>query len=192
MNVPITCPCPPRGDAVRHPEGDTVVLREKLGFHEALTIRKAVGLAREEADSSGERAMAAEILATLSEFYVLMGVESWTLQDDKDQPIPVSKASIRSILLESPDLDLLVDVADSLYNEAILLPLLARANPSSPPTPTPSPEPDSLTSPTESPTRPQRPSKPSSTTTSPTDATETTTLSLVGGSSSSQSSRSAA
>jgi hypothetical protein len=193
MEVPITCPCPPKGGAVRHPKGDRVVLRDKLGSHESLTIRKAIALAREEADGSGERGLAAEILATLSEFYILMGVESWTFEDAEGKPLSVSKANIRSVLLESPDIDLAIEAADTLYNEAILLPLLNRASPSSPPTPTPSQEPESSTSArTESPTKPQKQSRPSSTTTSPTDGTETTTLSLVGGSSSSQNSQSAA
>lgn len=188
MNVPITCPCP----GSPHPEGDTVVLRDKLGYHEAMTIRKAIALAREEADAGSERAIAAEILATLSEFYVLMGVESWTLVDGKGVPLPMSKANIRTVLFESPDVDLLVDAADALYNEAILLPLLARANPSSPPMPTRSPATGSSTSATASPTTLQRQSKPSSTTTSRTDGIETTTLSPVGASSSSPSSLSAA
>jgi hypothetical protein len=188
MDIRVACLCPAKG----HPEGDTVVLRDKLGFHEALTIRKAIALSREDADTGSERALAAEILATLSEFYVLMGVESWTIQDAKGEPLPVTKTNIRGVLMESPDIELVIEAADTIYNEAILLPLLLRANPSSPPTPTPSAEPGSSTSATESPTKPQKPSRPSSTTTSRTDGIETITSLPVGGSSSSQSSRSAA
>jgi hypothetical protein len=184
MDIRVACLCPAKG----HPEGDTVVLRDKLGFHEALTIRKAIALSREDADTGSERALAAEILATLSEFYVLMGVESWTIQDAKGEPLPVTKTNIRGVLMESPDIELVIEAADTIYNEAILL----RANPSSPPTPTPSAEPGSSTSATESPTKPQKPSRPSSTTTSRTDGIETITSLPVGGSSSSQSSRSAA
>lgn len=200
MDVRITCACPLKGGAVRHPDGDTVVLRDKLSFHEALTIRKAVALARDGADETHERGLAAEVLATLSEFYVLMGVESWTITTEGEKgkvvPLPVTKASIRAVLLESPDVDLVIDAADALYNQAILLPLLNRASQSSPSTPTPSEDDDSSTSQTPSttdlPKTPPKPSRPSSTSTTRTVGTETTSLSLVGVSNSSQSSQSAA
>lgn len=192
MDVPITCPCPLKGGAIRHPEGDTVMLRERLSFHDALAIRKASALAKDGLENPSERELAAEILATMSEFYVLMGVEAWTLVDSQDQPLPVLRSTIRSVLLDSPDIDLIVEAADSMYNPVVLLPLLHRANPSSPTTPTRSPEHEPSTSATESPTTPQKPSKPSSITTSQTDATVTTSLSLVGDSNSSQNSQSAA
>jgi hypothetical protein len=189
MDVTIKCPCPPKADGAPRHETDTVTLRDRLPFRERTTIRKAISLV----DNDDERGRAAEILAVLSEFYLLMGVQSWTLVDAKGKPIEVSQRAIRDVLLEAPDVDLVVEAADELYNEAILLPLLLRASTSSQPTPTPSPDGGSSTSaPMTSPQKQTRQSKQSSTTTSPTADIVRITTSLDGGSSSSENSQSAA
>jgi hypothetical protein len=182
MNVP--CLCPPMGDALRHPDGDEITLREKLDFHAAVTVRNSIAVLSSE---DGETSVA-EVLAVLTENYLLFGIESWTLVDAKGKPVPVSKQSIRELLLSHPDVAMDVgDEADALYAESVMLPLLARAQRSLPPTPT-----DESTSPTtgSSTTRPKR-SKPSSISTIPTAGTVVTSSSLDGDSSSSQSSTSA-
>lgn len=185
MDVTIPCPCP-TGDGTPRHESDTVTLRDTLDFHQATTITKAVQFI--DNDDPGSRA--AEVLATLSEFYVLVGVERWTLRDVSNKPVPVNKGEIRKAILDRPEIaSLVADVADDLYSEAILLPLARKAASSSSPSPTETP-----TSPTPHGGRPRhpKPSKRSSITTIPTDATEATSSSLDGVSSSSLKSESAA
>jgi hypothetical protein len=184
MDVTIPCPCPPNADGTPRHASDTVSLKDRLTFREAMTITKAVALI----DEDDEPSRAATILATLSEFYILIGIASWTVRGTK--PIELTKSAIRQYVLERPDIAAVVsEAADELYSEAILLPLLARASNSLRPSPTN--EPTSAKQAGEQQRRP-RPSKRSSTSTTPTGATETTSLSLVGVSSSSQSSESAA
>lgn len=183
--VTIDCLCPPnaRGE-VRHPAGDTVTLRERLDFRGALTARNTIVLVK----TDDPDASSAEILAALTEVYLLLGVESWSLVDAKNKPIEVSKAAIREHLLANPEVAMTIgDAADALYSEAVILPLLARAQSSSPPSPI-----GGSTSATtgSSPKRP-KPSKRSSITTIPTDAIVTTSDSPGGDFSSSPSSRSA-
>lgn len=186
MDVRIACPCPPRDGQTRHPNDDTVTLRERLDFRSVTAIRQAVALIEKE-DSP---LYAAEILATLTEGYVLYGIESWTLTDEKGKPLPVSKAAIRErVLSDVVTASMVGDAADEQYGEQVLLPLLARASSSSPASPTVT----SMSPPTPSgPSRRPKRSRPSSTTTSPTAATVATSTSLDGVSSYSQSSESAA
>jgi hypothetical protein len=177
--VTINCLCPAnaRGE-VRHPDGDTVVLRERLDFRSALTARNTIVLLKTE----DPNVSAAEVLAALTEVYLLLGVESWSIVDAKNHPVEVSKATIREHLLSNPDVAMVVgDAADELYSEAVILPLVARAQSSSPRMRT-----GGSTSVTKrsSATRPKR-SKPSSITTIPTAATVTTSASPDGDSSSS-------
>jgi hypothetical protein len=179
MDVQIGCVCP----GSPH-EADRITLRDKLDFHTATTIRKALAMV----ENDDPRSRTAEVLAVLSEFYVLMGIRSWTLVDDKGKPLEVSQSAIRAHVLESPDVDVVIEAADDLYNEAILLPLLARVAKSSPPTPTD----ESTSPPMDSPPKLPKPSRRSSTSTTQTVGTETTSLSLVGVSNISQSSQSAA
>lgn len=170
MDVQVRCLCPP--DGTRH-EADTVTLKDTLSFHEALSIRNDAGLVRLNDPSATE----GEILATLTESYVLFGVESWSLLDEKRKPLPPSKANIRAYLLTDTEAAMVVaDVADGLYAEKVVLPLLMRASSSSPPTPTGG----STSARKDSPPTPLRRSSRSSTSTSPTDATETTTPLLAG------------
>jgi hypothetical protein len=185
MDVKIDCLCPPnaRGET-RHPDGDTVTLRERLDFRAALTARNTMALLKnEDPDAS-----VADILAALTETYLLVGVTGWTLVDAKNKPVDVSRAAIRELLLSNPDVAMLVgDAADEHYSEAVILPLLARARNSSPPTPIAG----STSATKRSTPKSRKPSSPSSITTIPTDATATTSSSPVGDSSSSPSLRSA-
>ncbi len=182
MDVTITCPCP----GTPHPDGDTVTLRERLDFRGALAVRNNIGIARAEA---GEDLDTADVLAVLSEGYLLHGITAWTLVGDDGKPVGVSRAAIRERILERTDLAyLLADAADDLYAEQVVLPLVARASMSSPPTPT---------GPSTSPKRPssstrRTPSSPSSIASIPTAGTATTSSPPDGGSSSSPSSESAA
>lgn len=185
MDIAIACLCPP--DGARHPEGDTVVLRDRLEFRSVTTIRTAVRIMREEGITDP-----AEILATMTEWYLLLGIESWTLVDAKGKPEPVTRDAIRTRLLANDDAadDVvgLADAADDLYQSRVLLPLMNRVSRSSQTTPTaPSTSPRTASSGSH-PTR----SKRSSTTSSQTAATATTTTSPAGGSSTSPSSESAA
>lgn len=147
----------------------TVTLYDRLDFHRATTVTKAVAFIEQEDPAIRP----AEVLATLSEFYVLMGVESWTLG------YPVTAANIRAHLLTHAEVGLVVEAADALYQEQILLPLLARARNSSPPSQT-----DASTSRTpRGAKRPRKHSQPSSISTIQTDATVTSSSRLDGDSS---------
>jgi hypothetical protein len=183
MNVTIPCLCPPKDGEPRHPE-DTVTLRDKLGFRGVTTIRWAVALLKEnDADAS-----VADVLAVLTENYVMAGVEAWTIVDDKGKPVEVTPAALRDILLDDPIASQIVaDAADDLYL-AVMLPLLNRASMSSPP----SRKTRSTSAGTGSSRKRPRPSKPSSISTIPTVVTETTSSSLDGDSRSSPNSVTAA
>lgn len=188
MDATMQCPCPPKGGETRHPQGDTVRLRDRLDYRTVTTIRKAMTVV----DTDDPQVRLAERLAICTEFYMLMGIESWTLVDAKGKPVEVSHQAIRDLVFTSPDVESVSEVAEELYNPVVLLPLVLRASASSLPTPTPSPESDDSTSPTSDQTTPPKPLRPSSTSTIRTVATETTTSSPVGASSSSQSAASAA
>jgi hypothetical protein len=183
MDVHIDCICP--GTEVRHPDGDTIVLKDKLDFVTATSIRKSLSFL----ESDDESARAAEVLATLVESYVLFGIATWTLIDEKGRAIPVKHSAIREHVLSKIEAASVIgDVADDLYKATVLLPLVLKASRSSPP----SQINGSTSPPTALRTKRPKPSKPSSTSTSPTDATEMTSSSLDGVSSTSQKSVSAA
>ena len=175
MNVTVPCLCPPNaaGEA-RHPDGDTITLRDRLDFRSAATVRNRLAVATE------ERLIEGEILAVLVETYLLVGIESWSLVDDKGKPVPPSRQAIADRLLVDYDAATTVgNAADELYTASVVLPLLARASTSSPPTPTAA----STSAPPEVTPTPLTRSKRSSTTTSPTDATATTSPLRAGASS---------
>lgn len=181
MNIP--CICPPKDGAPRHPDGDEITLRPALAFRQALAVRNSVGLLY----ATEPDAEMADVLAVLTEGYLLNGIESWTLDDGK--PIPVNNRTIREHLLSHVDIAMTIgDAADELYSEAVMSPLLAKASTLSPPTPTD----ESTSRTTGSSTTPRKQSKRSSITTIPTADTEMTSQSLDGVSSSSLSSTSAA
>jgi hypothetical protein len=182
MDVTIPCVCPPRADGqTRHTDGDTITLRERLDFRAALTARNTMVLVKtEDPDAS-----TAEILAALTETYLLAGIESWSLVDAKNKAVVVSKTAIRECLLTHPDEAMTAgNAADELYSASVILPLVALAQTSSPPTPTTA----STSAPRRSSAKRPRRSKPSSITPFPMDATGTTSLLPAGASSSSRSS----
>jgi hypothetical protein len=175
----IDCICPPTADGgTRHPAGDTVTLRERLDFRSGLTARNAFLVAKaEDPDIS-----TAEVLAVLTETYLLVGIESWTITDARGRPLPVSRAAVRAMIDEHPDAATVIgDEADGLYTEAVVGPLVARAQTSSPAMPTAGSTSATNGSP---PTRPKR-SRRSSTTTTPTAAIVPISRSRAGDSSSS-------
>jgi hypothetical protein len=178
MDVSISCQCP--GEHVT----DTVTFYDRLDFRRATTITKALSFI----ENTDPVTRPAEVLAVLSEYYLLYGIESWTLVGPDRKKLEVNPAAIRSQLLEHPDVSVLVEAADEQYQEQVLLPLVRRAASSSRPSQT-----DEPTSPTPLSNRQsRRRSRPSSTSTIPTAGTETTSSSLDGVSNSSQSSESAA
>lgn len=177
MDIP--CICPPIEGKPRHAT-DSVTLRERLGFTASLAAQNAIFFLK----GSDPDASEADILAVLTESYLLSGIESWSVVGVDGKPIEPTKPAIRELLFPHIDVAMLVaDVADDMYRDAVLAPLVAKASDSSPPTPT-----DESTSAMSSSEEPSlNPSLPSSTITTPTDGTETTSLSLVGGSNSSRS-----
>lgn len=181
MDVSIKCPCPPRADGEPRHDADTVTLRDKLDFHATTSIRKQIGIVKmDDPDTS-----TGEILAVMTEHYLLFGIEAWTITDAKGHAIEVDRAAIRAFLERvPPDTEMdLTDAADELYSARVLRPLVARGQSSSPPSPMAGSTSAKRSSGT---TRPRQPKR-SSTSTSRTDGTGTITTLPVGGSSSSQS-----
>ncbi len=170
----IDCVCPQRPDgSARHADGDTVTLREKLDFRSALHARNTVILLRQDDVTD-----AAEILAALTEVYLRVGIESWTLADAKGKAVPVSREAVAALMTDHPDAAMTIgDEADELYSEAVISPLVARASKSSPPTPTK----DSTSVTNGSSPTPRKRSKPSLTTTTRTDGTGQTSPLHAGG-----------
>jgi hypothetical protein len=185
MDVTIPCPCPHKVTGEPRHESDTVTFLDKLGFHEALSIRNQIRVIRGEDSASST----GEVLAAMTEHYLLFGISSWTLVDDKGKPVPPSRPAIREFLefIDFETAELLTDAADELYASVVLLPLVAKGQKSSPGTPTDG----SIFRRNGSPPKPRKPSKPSLTITSPTADTATITVLPVGDSSSSPSVKSA-
>ena len=184
MDVPIRCVCPDNADGSPRHEGDTVTLRDTLGFREVTTIRNLAGQV-----DYDDPLFVAEILAALSEGYILFGVSAWTLVDEKGKPLTVTRAEVRDRILANVDVAAdVADAADELYGEKVVLPLLTRASRSSRPSQTAS----STSRSKGSVTRLPKQSRPSSTGSSRTDDTETTTSSPGGDFNSSQNSASVA
>ena len=176
MDVLITCKCPGQ-----HGQ-DTITFFDRLDFRRAMTIQKALGFI----ETTNPATRPAEVLAVLSEYYLLYGVQSWTIVGTDKKRVAVNPDSVRAELLEHPDAWMLVEAADAQYQEQVLLPLVNRASGSSQTSQT-----EKSTSPKPAPKTRKR-SPRSSISTIPTVDTETTSSSLDGVSSSSQSSESAA
>lgn len=169
--VHIPCPCP----GTPHPDGDTVGLREKLGLAAGIALQRMV------INANQNRPDAEELTGKLAEGYLLHGVEDWTLVNEDGRPIPVTDITIRKWLLEDfATAAPIADQADGLYMAAVLLPLVNRAQTSSPSSPTNG----STSRPRSGTSKRPKPSKPSSTTTTPTDSTDKTSAALAGVSSS--------
>jgi len=182
--VTVACLCPPNAAGeVRHPTGDEITLREHLDFRAALTARNTMMLVKTEDPD----ATVADMLAALTETYLLVGIESWSLVDAKGKPIEATKAAIREHLFSRPDIAMGVgNAADGLYSQAVIAPLVALASRSSPSTSTD--ESTSVTKHSSPPRKPSRPSLPSSITSIPTAGTAKTSPSLAGVSNTSQNS----
>jgi hypothetical protein len=166
FEVPIPCPCP----GSPH-EADTIGLREKLGLAAGIAIQRLV------IDANQDRPDTAELAGRLAEGYLLHGVESWSLVDESGQPVPVTEVTIRHRLLDDFSIAAPVaDAADGLYMAAVILPLVNRAQTSSPSTPTNG----STSRPRSGTSKRPKPSKRSSTTTTLTASTEPTSNGLAG------------
>ena len=181
MKVEIPCTCPPKAGGEPRHDHDTVTFRDRLDFRGGMVIRKAITMLKVEDPDSG----AAEVLAAMSEHYMLEGISGWSLTDEKGKPVEADKTAIRAFINDHQDIvfDHLVDTADDLYSEQVLLPLVRRASASSQPSPT---EP-STSAPTGSEAKPRKPSRRSSTSTTRTNGITTTTSPPAGDSSTSPS-----
>ena len=162
MNVSIPCVCPVLTSGAARHESDTVTLRDTLGFRAGRTVRNAIVVSR----TNDPDASIAEILAMLTEVYLIEGIESWSLVDQKNKPIEVDRHSIRTFMNEhQEEAGAVGDEADTLYQEMVLGPLVRKASTSSQPTRTGA----STSATTGSTSTRRKRSKPSSTTTSRTD-----------------------
>jgi hypothetical protein len=177
MDVSIPCVCP--GAEVRHPEGDTVTLKDKLGFDDAMACKQAM-LATGKSDDDPD-AVAVRLAAIVKQ-YVYSGITSWTLMNGK--AIPVSAQAIQKYILSDFRIaNKVSSEAERMYNPVVLVPLAEWASNYSPPMQTAV----STSAKKGSTSSRRKPSSPSSTTTIPTADTATTTTSLDGDSSSSRS-----
>jgi hypothetical protein len=161
----IGCICPPKADGQPRHITDTVTFREKMPFLGGLAARNEMSVLM----NDDPEASAGERLAVMGPLFLFYGIESWTLTDDKNKRVEVSRPAIRALMEEHPnEAQDLVTEANGLYMAAVIAPLADRASTSSPPTST-----SASTSPTtgSSPTPLKRPKR-SSTSTIQTDATE--------------------
>ncbi len=167
----IECICPPKAGQPRHPDGDTVELRERLDFAAGRTARNIIKLGKAEELSTPE------IMTQLTDWYLLAGIRTWSVVDEKGKPVDVNRAAIEHYLYANEGArEALSDEADQMYSEAVTAPLVQEAWRPSPTTPT-----SASTSATNGSTpKSLKPSKRSSTITSLTDDTETTSPSLAG------------
>jgi hypothetical protein len=167
----IECICPPKAGEPRHPEGDTVELRERLDFAAGRTARNIIKLGKAEELSTPE------IMTQLTDWYLLAGIRTWSVVDEKGKPVEPDRESIERYLYANDGArETLSDEADALYSEAVTAPLVTAAWRPSPSTST-----NGSTSATNGSTsKHPKLSKRSSTITSLTDDTETTSPSLAG------------
>lgn len=175
----IRCVCPPKATGEPRHASDRVKLRDKLDLPRLLIANKTVVVLKAE----DPYATTADVLAALSEVYLYIGIEAWTLVDAKGKPLEVTKDNIRDRIIANPDVAFpIIEEADDLYTEAVVAPLVAKASSSSRDTPT-----DDSTSPETGSTSNRSRSRRSSTSTTRTDGIVPMPSSLVGVSSSSPS-----
>lgn len=110
------CPCP----GTPHPDGDTIWLKAALDMDGGLAFASAFA-------SSVEL----PIDQALGRSYLIAGIANWTFVDAKGVVIPVTPVNI-SKLRWSPAVAEMADKAAGLYGKDVLLPLVARAQASSP------------------------------------------------------------
>lgn len=174
MDVRIECICPPSGGRHGH---DTVTLSDHLDFTSAVKVRNAISATYHDDPDAAYT----DVLAVLTEVYLLCGIESWSLIGEDGKPLEAHRPNIRRYLLSNLLVAMEVgNAADDLYAEAVVLPLVRKALTSSPDTQTD----ESTSPPTGSTEQPPRRSSPSSTSTTPTVVTEETSSPLAGDSSS--------
>jgi hypothetical protein len=191
MDTTIPCVCPPKADGTPRHETDSITFRDRLDFRSGLAIRQQLALEKQDDTDMS----AGEILAMLTESYLVFGIESWTVEgpikDDKGREriarLPATRPNIRAFLQGHPEEAMQAgDAADEQYQEQVLLPLLRRASTSSEPLPTPEPtSPKQESSGHKSTTRKPRQSRPSLISTTPTDGIGSITSPHDGGSKSS-------
>jgi hypothetical protein len=184
--VEIRCVCPPKADGSPRHDHDEITLRDNLPFETVSSARWAVAMERE----LNPGVTVPEVFGKLSTIWIVAGVETWTIVDEKNKPVEVTPANVRGVLFAPQNMDVGIavgDEADRKYSE-VMLPLVTGASPSSPATPingsTSPKRPTSHKSP--------KPSSPSSITTIPTGGTEATSNALDGDSNLSPKSVSAA
>jgi hypothetical protein len=103
-----------------------------MDFRSSIAIRNALAL-----ESGGEDVDMADVLAILTERFVIYGIQSWTVVDEKNQPVPVNRQTITELILSDIDLATEIgDVADGRYREATMLPLIRAGSKPSPSMPT--------------------------------------------------------
>ncbi len=160
--VSVTCPC----FGTPHADGDTVYLFPKLSLSAGIIAEQQIsGLAVAPLQQP-------EIVAMLTETFLLHGVADWTFVDADGLPLAVNEDNKRGVLLADYSLARdLGDRADDLYGAAVIDPLAARlSNGSARPSTAGSTSPKKRSA-----SRRRKPRKPSSTTISPMDGTTTTT-----------------
>lgn len=178
MDVTISCLCPPKADGTARHDQDKVTLPDTLDFRQMLTVRQAIRFANVDADAA---TALAQMTAVMAEAYLLHCISAWTIVDEKAKPVPVTQVNVRTHLLSNYEAaEKVADIADELYSEKVVLPLLVGASNSSSPSRTERP----TSPPTNGTTAPKR-SKRSSTSTIPMAVTGPMAASHGGGSSSS-------
>ena len=193
MDVHIDCPCA----GTPHAEGDIVILKDKLDSVAGLAIKYSVAQKTTEMREAGQISPEGEItdeaiswllVAFINQRYLIYGVQSWTLVDEDGKKLSPTPANLRSFMEDHPAEAMQVgDAADSLYAEAVMLPLLKVAASSSRPGQTNG----SISPKNGSSHKTRKRSSPSVTASSPMGVTATTTSSSAGDSNSSESSVSA-
>ena len=146
---------------------DTVYLRPRLGLAAGIELQAVMQAAMQ----STERPTAGQVQGALVELYLVHGVADWTFNID-GIPIPLTRETLQEHLLNDFTLaEPVADKADELYYEAVLAPLVNRAQTFSRGTSTSAP----TSAKKRGSRKPRKPSKRSSTSTTPTAATATTT-----------------
>jgi len=169
------CICPPKSNGdPRHPNGDTVTMKPKLDYLGLAAGTMAITVLKQQ-DSESDTA---DILARLSSVWLLEGIESWTLTDDKGKAIPVARSTIRAFMDEHfYEATVVAAEGTELYQASVIDPLVKRVATSSPPTPTT----DSTSVSNGGSDKPQKRTRRSSITTIPTAGTERMSASPGGG-----------
>ena len=177
MDVQVKCVCPSNSNdgTPRHPDGDTITLRERLDFDQAMSCKQATQLV----EGDDAEATLALQLAALVRQYLFVGIERWTLMNGK--AIPVTASAIREYILSDFGVaNVVSDEAEKLYNGQVLRPLLVPASKSSGHMPTAG----STSAMTSSTSKPRTRSSQSSTSTTRTAGTAKTRKPRGGGSNS--------